>query len=294
MRSHRPFTTRAATVAAAALAAGALTGLAGTSAYAASGTSAYTCTFPVLGALPVPMTATIPDLPTLPAGTPIRADSVSMDMVLGVPDALAAVLPSLSGLGISDMSLDGVPGGIPIKSSTLGSYSAIDHSMPATAKNDAFTLPAPGTYPLSMPSSFDLIGTFSGSPIAVPCTTDTPAGLGTLTTTEAPAAPGDSITTAKVAKRKIVKGKRAKVITTVAAVTPLPLPVPVPAQGEVRIKDRRKTVGTGSLDPTTGAVTIKTLRLKRLGRHVLKVRYLGSDLLNSSLDKVVVKVVKRR
>jgi len=61
-----------------ALVAGALTGL-GPSAYAGTGTSTYSCDFPVLGAVDVPMAATIPDLSNLPAGTSVPAGSFDLD-----------------------------------------------------------------------------------------------------------------------------------------------------------------------------------------------------------------------
>jgi hypothetical protein len=273
-----------------ALVAGALTAL-GPSAHAGSGTSTYTCTFPVLGAVSVPMAATIPEASNLPAATSVPSGSLDMDMVFTLTDSVAGLLPSISGLGISGMSIGGVPGGIPIQSPSFGTYSALDHSLPATGSNGAFTLPDPGSYPLTMPQSFDLVGTFGVTPISVPCATDAAAGLGTLTTTGT-AAPGDSLTTAKLAKKRIHRGKRATVITDVTAVTPLPLPIP--AFGDVVVKKRSKVIGRGSLDPTTGSVTIKTLKFKKPGRYRLKVRYLGSDLLDPSVDKVVVRVLKRR
>jgi hypothetical protein len=233
------------------------------------------------------MAMTIPDLPPLPAGSYVPAGSMDVGMVFTVADSLTSLVPSLSGL--ANMSLGGVP--IPIQNNSFGSYSALDHSLPATGSNGAFTLPAAGSYPLTMPGSFDLTGTYLGLPVTVPCTTGSAAGLGTLTTTSG-TTPGDSLTTAKLAKKRIHKGKRARLITSVVAVTPLPLSIP--ASGDVVVKKRKKVIGKGSLDPTTGKVTIRTLRFKKPGRYRLTVRYLGSDLLNPSVDKVVVRVLRRR
>jgi len=272
-----------------AMVAGALIGL-GPSAYAGSGTSTYSCNFPVLGPVDVPVQMTIPDLANLPAGTSVPSGSLDLTMVFTLTDSLATLLPSLSGLGLSGMSLGGVPGGIPIQNTSFGILSG--HSLPATGSNGAFTLPDVGSYPLTMPSSFNLTGTYLGvTPVSVPCATASAAGLGTLTTTSG-AAPGDSLTTAKLAKKRIVKGKRARVITDVVAVTPLPLPIP--AMGDVVVKKRSKVIGKGTLDPTTGSVSIRTTRFKKPGRYRLTVRYLGSDLLNPSVDKVVVRVLRHR
>jgi hypothetical protein len=292
MRTSRPRITYAATVAAGALAAGALVGLTSTTADAVTGTSTYACTFPVLGTLDVPVAATVPDLSSLPAGTDVPAGSLDLGLAFTLTDAIAGLLPNLTGLGISDMSLEGVPGGIPIQGTSFGSYSALDHSLPATGSNGPFTLPDPGSYPLTMPESFDLVGTsLLGGPVSIPCTTGSPADLGTLTTTGA-TAPGDSLTTATLAKKRIHKGQRARVISDVVAVTPLPLPIP--ATGDLEVKRGTKVIGQGSLDPATGSATIRTLRFKKPGKYRLKVRYLGSTLLNPSLDKVVVRVLKRR
>jgi hypothetical protein len=270
-----------------ALVAGAFTAL-GPAAYAGSGTSTYSCDFsPLLGSVDVPMAMTMPDLPDLPAGAPLPPGSFGVDMVFTLTDPLVTLLSSVTGLSLSGMSLGGVP--IPIQSTSFGSPSGL--SLPATGSNGAFTLPAAGSYPLTMPQSFDLTGTYLATPVSVPCTTSSAAGLGTLTTTSG-TTPGDSLTTAKPVKKRIHKGKRARISTCVVAVTPLPLSIP--ASGDVVVKKRRKVIGRGSLDPTTGAVTIRTLKFKKPGRYRLKVRYLGSDLLNPSMDKVVVRVLRRR
>lgn len=282
MRILRPLLTTA-------LVAGAFTAL-GPAAYAGSGTSTYSCDFPApIGTVDVPMTATIPDFPDLPAGAPVLPGSFDMNMVFTLTTPLVSLLSSVSGLSLSGMTLDGVPGGIPIQNTSFGTLTGL--SLPATGSNGGFTLPGAGSYPLTMPQSFTLAGTYLTTPVSVPCATSAADGLGTLTTTSG-TTPGDSLTDAKLAKKRIHKGKRARVITSVVAVTPLPLSLP--ASGDVVVKKRKRVIGRGSLDPTTGAVTITTRRFKKPGRYRLNVRYLGSDLLKPSADKVVVRVLKRR
>lgn len=254
---------------------------------AGSGSTTYTCDFPGVGALPVPVSTTVPDLPETPAGAPIPAGSLNPAFVFDTTNlggVLALVTsPSATGmaLGVGDQS-------VPVQGFAFGTPSG--SSLPASATSGAFTAPAtPGVYDVTMPGSFDFTGLLGGNPVSAPCVTDAPAVLGTLTALpgEEPGLSG-STTEATLAKKRILKGKKAKVTAEVTLT-----PIPAPAMGEVVVKKRRKTIGTGTLQ--SGTVTIRTTAFKKPGRYTLKVKYLGEDMLVSgSKDTVVLRVKRRR
>lgn len=275
-----------------ALAAGVLVATTGPAATAGSGSTTYTCDFGLLGVLPVPVSTTVPDLADLPAGAPVPAGSLDPAFVFdtaSIAGVLAVVTsPSATGmaLGVGDQT-------VPLQGFAFGAPSGT--SLPASATSDGFSAPAtPGVYDVTMPDSFTFTGLLPGVPaptqVSAPCLTDAPAPLGTLTVLpgEGPAIV-PSTTEAKVVKKRIRRGHRAKItVTTVAGIEP----VTMPAAGEVVVRKGKRVIGSKVLED--GATTIRTKRFKKPGRYRLTVRYLGDALTEPSKDKVRVRVVRRR
>lgn len=277
MRSHASPTTRV-WLTVTSLVAAALAAVTGPSAVAASGSGTYTCALPApLGSLDLPVTMTVPDLDELPAQQPVPADTVPVDLGFGS----AALLTTITGLAASDLTLGLGDQTIPLHGGVLGDYDSSAHTLSGSAANDAFTLPEPGSYPITMPESFSLVGALGGTPFDIPCVTETPSGLGGLTV-----GLSSSTTKAKLVHKRIPRNHIARVRTTVTR------QFGAPADGNVRIKRGRTKIGTGTL--SGGTVTVRTAKFKKPGRYLLKVRYAGDDISAGSVDKVVVRVRRHR
>ncbi|RYU10447.1 Ig-like domain repeat protein [Nocardioides iriomotensis] len=94
-----------------------------------------------------------------------------------------------------------------------------------------------------------------------------------------------SAVTAK-AKKKVELGKKAKLKVGVS------VPGVASPTGMVKVFEGKDKVAKGVLDTTDGGkLTIKVKNLE-LGKHKLKVEYLGNTVTNGATDKVKVKVVR--
>lgn len=274
------------------LTAGVLVAATGPAATAGSGSTDYTCDFGTLGAHPVPVSTTVPDLTGLPAGAPVPAGSLNPSFVFDTA-SFAGVLALVTSPSTTGMALGVGDQAVPLHGFAFGSPSGA--SLPASATSGGFTAPdTPGEYDVTSPESFTFTGLLPGIPAPTPvsalCVTDAPAVLGSLTVL-----PGEepaivpSTTEATVVKKRIFTGKRAKVkVTTVAGTDPLTMP----ATGEVVVRKGKRVIGSKVLED--GATTIRTKRFKKPGRYRLTVRYLGDALTEPSKDKVRVRVVRRR
>ena len=269
------------------LTAGVLVAATGPTATAGSGSTTYVCDFGPLGAHPVPVSSTIPDLSDLPVGAPVPAGSLDPSFVFDTA-SIAGVLAVVTSPSATDMALGVGEQPVPLQGFVFGTPSGT--SLPASATSDAFSAPAtPGVYDVTMPGSFTFTGLLPGVPapvpVSAPCLTDVPALLGTLTVLPIAAIP--STTEAKVVKKRIVKGKRAKIRTTVVD------ELGQPAVGNVVVRKGKRAVSKErALDE--GQTTIRTKRFKKRGRYTLTVSYLGGLLTEASSDTVVVRVVRRR
>ncbi len=93
-------------------------------------------------------------------------------------------------------------------------------------------------------------------------------------------------TTTATAPHKVKAKKRFKVAVTVAAAGTVPT-------GTVQVFDGSKLIGTGTL--VNGKVTVTIAKgLKKKGRHVLTVKYLGSDTVLASQTTVKIKVKAKK
>jgi hypothetical protein len=268
-----------------ALATGALVGGAASTATAATGSSTYTCNFPMIGETQLPVEATIPTIsaafPTIPAGLPIDMGSLQATYVFDASPALVQLLPAVSGLGSSNMTMLLGDNVVSVPDFAFGApVDAADghKSIPASGTNGAFSVPGGGVYDLTMPKSFTLTGTSALGPVSVPCTTDSPAVLDTLTVVK-----NDSINSLK-APASVKKGKVAKLVATVAGGVNT-------ATGKVVFMDGKKKLGSKSLNDA-GRAVFKAKGLK-VGKHNISFKYAGDAFRNKGKSTVsVVKVVK--
>lgn len=290
MSSSTLVTRAAAAGTAAVLTASALVAATTSAAGAGTDTTAYSCDFPLIGPAEVPVSTTVPDLPDTPAGASIPEGELDPTFVFdasNITSVLALVTsPSASGmaLAVGDQS-------VPLENFAFGALSGA--SLPASATSGAFTAPVtPGVHDVTMPGSFTFTGFLPGIPSPTPvsalCVTDAPAVVGTLTVLGEEPGVSQSTTEATLAKKRILKGRKAKVAAAVTL-----SPIPAPAMGEVVVKKRKRTIGTGTLE--SGAVTIRTKAFRKPGRYTLKVKYLGEPpLVSGSKDTVVLRVKRRR
>ncbi|MFC4784170.1 Ig-like domain repeat protein [Nocardioides sp. MAHUQ-72] len=275
---------------AAALGAGALVGASSTAADAAdttkTGTSTYTCTFPIIGAQQVPVDMTIPNIsagfPEIPAGLPLSQGSLNASYVFHAGPDVAGLLPAVSNLGASDMTILLGSKAVKVAEFAFGTPTPVEGGgvdLPATGTNSDFSVPGGGVYDLTMPKSFVLSGTSALGDVSVPCTTSAdPAVLDTLTVVK-----NDSTTTV-TAPAKVKKGKVAKIVTKVAGGVS-------DFRGKVVIKDGKKKLGTAALNDA-GKAVFKAKGLK-VGKHKITAKWAGDAYRNASKSKaVVVKVVK--
>ena len=193
----RSLTARAALAGATtALVAGGLVVATDTAANAAETTGDYTCAIPILGNQTFPLMVSVPLLPpTAPAGFPVDAGLLSYSSTITVPAAAAGPLASFGVVGgaIDDFTMD--VGSLAV--AAPGTYTATpagsDGSvvMEGTGANEAFSLPAAGTYDVKLPAAFTFVPMTASGPlqiggqaVSVPCTSDAPATLGSVTLTK--------------------------------------------------------------------------------------------------------------
>ena len=174
-----------------ALVAGGLVVATDTAASAAEATGDYTCAVPILGPTTFPLTVTVPLLPpTAPAGMPIDQCLLSYSSTVTVPATAAGALGSLGVVGgaIDDFTM--TVGSLVVNAP--GTYTGAPGEggaviMEGSGANEAFTLPAAGTYDVKLPAAFTFTPMtasgplqIGGQPVNVGCTTDAPATLGTV------------------------------------------------------------------------------------------------------------------
>jgi hypothetical protein len=193
----RSITARAAVAGATtALIAGGLVAATNSSAQAADASGDYTCAVPILGPTTFPMTVSVPLLPpTAPAGFPVDAGLLSYTSTVTIPASAAGPLASFGVTGgtIDDYTMNVGSKAVHAPGTYVGDAPAEDGSvtMQGTGANDAFSLPAAGTYAVTLPSAFTFSPTtasgplmIGGQPVNVACTSAAPGTLGSVTLTK--------------------------------------------------------------------------------------------------------------
>jgi hypothetical protein len=269
----------------AALAAGALVGIAAPAANAASVTNTYTCAIPSLysGDFAVTVTGSLP-VPQYFAGAPVPAGLVNVSASVAVPADAAGLLKSVGDTGAKsdDFALKFGTTTVPEPLSGTFVTSGSTTTWEATGTNKAFVTPAPGVVSAVLPKTFSLTAT-GASPVTLTCTLkDAPA----KTLTSIQLLKQTSAVTAK-APKKVKKGKLATVAVTAKSLSIKGLPV----TGNVVAKEGKKVLGKGALSKA-GKLTLKLGKKLKVGKHKVTVTYLGNPSVKGSSVKTVVKVVK--
>jgi hypothetical protein len=283
----RSIATRTATAGAAtALAAAALVGASTTAASAATVTNTYNCSNAAAGvafAAEMTVSGALP-VAAYGAGAPVPATLLHLDAKAYVPDELA---PALQALGITDAKSGnyaptlgttgvGVPLTGPFVTDDTGTY------WDASGDNKAFVTPAPGHYDALLPASFT-ITTMQGDTesFSLECTLaegQTAQSLGAIDLVK------QSSNLFLDAKKMTVKKNKAVKIA-------------------VHFKNSTGGVGMGKVVAKQGTKTLKTAAVKnngallnlgklKVGKHKIKVSYIGNSSISGSSAKIVVKVTK--
>jgi hypothetical protein len=269
----------------AALATAGLVGVTTTSALAAPVSSTYTCTPPIGSGFDVPISVDLSQLPpTAPAGFPIPSGLLSFPTTATIPGLVQTSPGGLDSLGVNgarsaDFGADF--GGTLVKAPTKWTKPAAadgagNFVYTGTGVNGAFLLPKAGTYTVSMPKTFTLVGTHDGADTVVTatCTTATPAKIGTVVLSKQ---------ASKVKASVPASAKKGAVVTVKGKVTNEFVKMGGPeATGKVIVKDGKKTVGKGTLK--NGKFTVKVKGLA-VGSHSLTVAYKGDDFTAKGVSK---------
>lgn len=270
-----------------ALAAGTMVAGTASTANAAPASGIYTCQVPLLGPTDFPVSLDAPGLPTtVPAGLPVPAGLLPVNVVMGAPASVAGLLNTLGVTGGNSPDFAMLLAGSPVPVSGLNVMSIVPQGdgsalLNATGSNGAFTTPVPGVYDLTLPAAFTLQPTGASPLPALPCATKDgadPVSYTTITVVKQTGAISAKAVT------KVKKGKKAKVPTTVAGQYGN-----VPT-GKVVAKMGSKTVGTGNLNSV--GKTVITMKKMSLGKHKITLKYLGDLMTNPATKQIIVKVIR--
>ncbi len=275
----------------AALGAGALAATPLTPASAQPATTTYSCTFPELDEVDVPLTVDVTNLPgRLPVAVPVPSSAWDVRATLHLDDLTTAYLLGRSNDIIAEVDgfealLGGRPTVLDMASGVeaLPVAEALDVAMAGT--NRPFT---PKTLeddlPLELPDAFTLdLYDGEGAPLfSVECEWwDGDLGvIGSVSVVKQSAA-----MTRSLLKNPVKTTRRAKVRVSVLSQTGLP------ATGEVRAAIGERTLVVREL--TDGWVTLRLPRLAA-GKHRVTLSYVGSKVVDKTARNVTVKVVRAR
>lgn len=273
-----------------ALAAGALVGVSGTAANAATVSNTYTCSIPSLysGDFALTVSGELP-VPQYWAGAAVPAGLLNVTATSTVP---ADAAPLLAGLGYTGaksddfaFNLNGTSVPVPLTGNFATSGGTT--SWNATGSNAAFTTPDPGKASAILPAAFSLTTTGGTSqPVTLACALKTGETAQTLASIDL--LQQKSATTAP----KAIKAKQGKAAKVNVAVKSTSLNTPV-TTGTVVAKEGKKVVGKGKLSKK-GIATIKLSKKLKPGKHKVTFTYAGTKSIKGSSAKSVVKVAKKK
>jgi hypothetical protein len=267
----------------AALATAGLVGATTMSASAAPVHTTYSCVNPALS-FSADVTVDIALLPsTAPAGFPVPAGLLSFNSTFTTDNTTAGTLDSLGVKGAKSDDF-GTAFGSAVANAPVAWTTAAPGTTPGTTTfsgkgaNGAFTLPAAGTYSVTMPKQFNLQGTdASGNPVAIAkatCTSAAPSQLGTIVLSKQ---------ASKVKASVPASAKKGAVVTVKGKVTNDYVKTGGPeATGKVIVKDGKKKVGTGKLKNGKFEIKLKGLAV---GSHSLTVSYKGDGFTDKGVSK---------
>lgn len=260
-----------------ALAAGALVGLGTASADAATVSNVYTCKIDLLNtSFDTTLTATgdIP-LPSAPAGFPVPANTVGLDVVATIDPSFVPVLTQygVQSARADDFGLALGTSTVPIPLAGTIVTDASGTSWKATGKNKPFVLPGAGTPSALLPKAFTFTAVASVGEVPIPCALK--AGQTAQAVDSIALAKQGTKTTAKVAKGKLtatVKGDASPATS-----------------GQVVVLNGKKVVGKANVK--NGKAVIKLNKLKK-GTYKLVASFKGNASFKASKSKKVTVKIK--
>ena len=277
-------------VATAVVATGLLLGTAGPSASAATPTTLYSCTFPELDEVEVPLALDVTNLPaTLPVGVPVPAGQWDVAATLRLDDLTTSFLVGQgtnairARIGHAELMLGDEPLLVDLASGVEALPLAEPLDVPMTGGNSAFT---PRSWaddvPLEMPGQFTLdLADAAGSPLVSAECEWRDGGLGVVG--DVSVVKQSASMSRKVLTKPVRPSKRAKVRVAVVSQTGRGAP------GEVLASVRGRSVAVGTL--ADGQVVLRLPKLAA-GKHRVTLRYLGSRFVDKTSRTVTVKVVE--
>lgn len=258
-------------------------------------TTSYNCDIPMVGVVPVPVTAKSPFPNEVRPGEAVPSEVQNMGVTLapGLVGIIVNVLKVTSVAGtIADTALSvgdtSVPlTGITAATTALPTDGVTPATLPVTGTTGAFTAPTTlGSYPVKLPSSFTFTPTASdgGTPLvgSFPCTL--PDGSSSQIGTMKVVDKYSSKTAARLKNAPITTSKHAKIAVKVVNGNG------AAAAGKVIAKKGTKTIAKGTLSDA-GRKTLVLPLLKR-GDQKIVVKYLGSSTTQAS-KKVLTFTVRR-
>ena len=248
----------------------------------------YTCTFPLFDELDVTLTLDVPELPAeLPVGIPVPDGTWDVEGLLTLPDLALTLL--LGAVGVSgttdDLELLFGDDTVPVDlGSPLGDLPVLgDIDLPLSGHNHEFVPAEVGKHVVALPDTFDLhllddVGTDA---LDVSCEYwDEDNEIGTVKVVKQ-----TSTLTTTVLKKTVKVGERAKVLVSVVD------QLDEGAVGDVVASVNGVRVGQGTL--RQGAAKLRIAGLP-VGKHRVKLTYLGTETVAKAVKTVTVKMVKRR
>ena len=240
------------------------------------------------GTLPFGVTTDNPLAGPYVAGETVAAQPVSINVgiLAAILDALRPSFPAglttLSGtiadaplaVGTQQVTMTGLvapPTTIPAPGNAM--------TLPIAGTTTPFTAPAPGSYPVLLPTNFSFQPSFLASPVPCSSSTGQPVLLGNMTV-----AKDSSTTKATLKNAPIDTSDHAKIAVKVRTGQG------APAAGKVVAKEGSKTLAKGTLNDY-GKKKL-TLPLLSKGSHKIVVKYKGNSSTESSKKTVKFTVTK--
>lgn len=246
----------------------------------------YTCTFPLFDEVDVTLTLDVPELPAeLPVGIPVPDGDWDVEGVLALPDLITTLLLAAVGISGETDEFDLIFGDatVPVDlTSPVGDLPLIgDIELPLGGGSREFVPTDVGDQLVAPPESFELkiFDELGLGMLDVPCEYwDGDDVVGTVKVVKQ-----TSTLNGTVLKKPVKVGKKAKVLVSVLN------QLNKGASGDVVATLNGKTVGQGTLKKGTAKLKLAGLAV---GRHKVKLTYLGSETVAKATKTVTVRVVE--
>lgn len=261
----------------------------GTITPASAAAAQYNCVTSA-GTLPFAVSTENPLAGPFAAGEDVAAQAVGINVTI-----LGSIMDLLRGSGAIPPSVTSLSGTIADAPLTVGSQQVMmtglvapatpipgpgtNMTLPIAGSTSPFTAPAPGSYLVSLPSTFNFTPSFLTTPVTCTSSTGQPVALGNMTV-----AKDSSTTKATLKNAPVDTSDHAKIAVKVRTGQG------DPASGKVVAKEGSKTLAKGTLNDL-GKKKL-SLPLLSKGAHKIVVKYKGNSTTESSKKTVKFTVTK--